>query len=227
MKAGDDNILAIRLDNPLDSSRWYPGAGIYRNVWLVKVDTTHVGQYAAYITTPSVSAQSAALNLIVEVENKGTASRQVDVVTEVRVFDPAAGRPTGDVVATFPRATANVAAGAKQSVNGSTTVKNPLLWGPAPAQKPNLYVAVTTLLAHGTATRAPTRLALAFGPLGIDRDKGVSVNGQLVRIQGTCNHHDQGSLGAAFHVRAAERQLQMLQEMGGNALRTSHNPARA
>jgi beta-galactosidase len=223
MKIGNDNLLAIRLDNAVDSSRWYPGAGIYRNVWLVKVDPIHVGQYGTYITTPAVSAQSATLNLVVEIENKGPDSRQVGVMTTMHVLDPATGQAGTDVVATFPQATADVAAGTKQSVNGSVTVTNPLLWGPPPAQKPNMYVAVTTLSVNKTAIDTyETR----FGIRSViyDANKGLLINGQAVRVQGTCNHHDLGSLGSAFNVRAAERQLQMLQEMGSNALRTSHNP---
>ena len=223
MRPGDDNLLAIRLDNALDSSRFYAGAGIYRNVWLVKVNPTHVGQYGTHITTPNVSDKSATLNLVVEVENKGNASQQVDVVTEVHVLDPATGQAGPDVVATFEQTTATVAAGGKQSVNGSVTVTNPLLWGPPPAQKPNLYVAVTTLSVDKTAIDTyETRFGIRS--VTYDGDKGVLINGQAVRVQGTNNHADHGSLGTAFHVRAAERQLEILQELGNNALRTSHNP---
>ncbi len=222
-KAGDDNVLAVRLENALDSSRWYPGGGIYRNIWLITVDSTHVSQYGTYMTTPEVSAQSATLNLAVEVENRGPSSRDVEVATDVRLLDPATGQASADVVATFPRATASVAAGAKQTVNGSVTVERPQLWGPPPAQQPHMYVALTTLSINRTVLDTyETRFGIRS--VTYDANHGVSVNGQAVRIQGTCNHHDHGSLGAAFNVRAAERQLQMLQEMGSNALRTSHNP---
>ncbi|KAF2195707.1 glycoside hydrolase family 2 protein [Zopfia rhizophila CBS 207.26] len=210
-KAGD-NMLAIRVDNALDSSRWYPGAGIYRNVWLVKVDATHVGQYGTYITTPTVSSQSATLNLVVEVENKRTTSQSVDVATEVYELDPTTRKPRGAVVATFPKATADIAAGVKKAVNGSVTVKTPLLWGPPPAQKPNLYIAITTLSANGGAIDT-YETVFGIRSIAYDADKGVLINGQEVYVQ-----------GAAFNVRASERQLGMLQEMGSNALRTSHNP---
>jgi len=223
LKVGDDNLLAIRLDNAVENSRWYPGAGIYRNLWLVKVDPVHVGQYGTYITTPTVSAQSATVNLVVELENKGTAAKDVEVTTAIHALDPATDKAAGDAVATIAKATVSVAAGSKQSVNGSTTVASPQLWGPAPAQKPNLYVAVTTVSAGGAVIdRYETRFGIRS--ITYDANKGVLVNGQAVRIQGTCNHHDLGSIGAAFNTRAAQRQLQMLQEMGSNALRTSHNP---
>ena len=223
VKSGDGNLLAIRLDNALDSSRWYPGGGIYRNVWLVKADTTHVSQYGTFITTPSVSAQQASLALAVEIENKASIGRQVDVSTEVHLLDTDSGRALGDAVASIPRASVNIPGGERQSVNGSTTVTNPLLWGPPPGQKPTMYIALTTITSNGTTIDTyETRFGIRS--VTYNAEKGVSINGQWVRVQGTCNHHDQGSLGAAFHVRAAERQLQMLQEMGSNALRTSHNP---
>ncbi len=223
-KAGD-NLLAIRLENARDSSRWYPGAGTYRNIWLVTVDPTHVGQYGTYITTPNVSARSATVDLVVEIENQRNASQQVDVVTDIYVLDPATGVAKGDAVATFPRATVAVAAGAKRDIKSSATVANPLLWGPPPAQRPNRYVAVSTVSIAGSSDTVDT-YETHFGIRSVthDANKGVLINGHPVRVQGTCNHHDLGSLGAAFNGRAAERQLQMLQEMGSNALRTSHNP---
>ncbi|RDL32490.1 uncharacterized protein BP5553_08946 [Venustampulla echinocandica] len=223
MKVGNDNLLAIRLDNAPNSSRWYPGAGIYRNIWLVTASPTHVGQYGTYLTTPAVSAQSATLSLTVDVENRGSSSQGVDVRTEVYEVDRATGRAGADVVATFPPATASVAAGAKASVNCSVSVANPRLWGPPPIQTPNLYVAVTTVFVDNAAVDT---YETPFGIRAVtyDANKGLLINGQAVRVQGTNNHHDHGSLGAAFHVRAAERQLQLLQEMGSNALRTSHNP---
>lgn len=218
-----ENLLAIRIDNPLNFSRWYPGAGLYRNVWVVKVDQTHIGQHGTYITTPVVSAESADVDLTVEIENKGNSSRQVEIKTDVYVLDIETGQPGAEAVASFAPAAASVAAGTKQSVNASTTVTNPQLWGPKPDQVPNLYVAVTTLFANGTAIDSyETRFGIRS--ITYDGNTGISVNGKRVYIQGTNNHHDHGSIGAAFNVRAAERQLELLQEMGCNALRMSHNP---
>jgi beta-galactosidase len=220
-KAGD-NQLALRVDNALDSSRWYPGAGIYRNVWLVTVNPVHVGQYGTYITTPKISSQEATVNLAIDIENKGNKSEQVEIVTSLYEYDAATKKSTGQAVATFATLRTDVIGQAKKTVNGSTTVKSPKLWGPAP-QKPNQYIAVTSLSINGTVI---DEYETPFGirTVTFDANTGVHVNGQAVRIQGTCNHHDLGSLGAAFNYRAAERQVQMLQEMGNNALRTSHNP---
>jgi beta-galactosidase len=222
LKAGN-NILAVRLDNAVDNSRWYPGAGIYRNLWLVKVDKTHVAQFGTQITTPSVSASSATVNLAVQVENLGNATRQVDVSTSVYAIDQNTGSTGTAVIASFKSTTVSLNAGQKQSVTGSTNVANPRLWGPPPGQTPNLYVAVTTMSASGTVIDTyETRFGIRS--IAYDANKGLLVNGQHVYVQGTCNHGDQGAIGTAFNFRATQRQLQILQGMGSNALRTSHNP---
>jgi beta-galactosidase len=210
-KAGD-NQLALRVDNALDSSRWYPGAGIYRNVWLVTANPIHVAQYGTFMTTPKVSAQQATLNLAVDVENLGNASQQVEVVTAIYELDAASRKASGKLIATFPSIKVNVGSKSKNTVNGTVAVQSPKLWGPPPAQTPNEYVAITTLSINGVAVDAYETI---FGIRSItyDANTGVHVNGQAVRIQGTCNHHDLGSLGAAFNNRAAERQIQMLQEI--------------
>lgn len=218
-----DNHLAIRVDNALESSRWYPGAGIYRNVWLVVVNPVHVAQYGTYITTRSVSSQEATVDVAVEIENKGNISQQIEVGTKIYELDSATRKALGDAIATLPAARVDAAGQAKQAVNGSVTISNPKLWGPPPTQKPNEYVAVTVLSTNGTVVDTYETF---FGIRSIqyDANKGVFVNGEAVRIYGACNHHDLGSLGTAFNVRAAERQIQTLQEMGGNSVRTSHNP---
>lgn len=217
------NQLAIRLDNARDSSRWYPGAGIYRNVWLVKVNPVHVRQFGTHVTTPTVSSQSATVNLEVSVDNTGSASQDVTIETEVYLADLATGNPSGDAVAKFPSKSLTLAQGATQSVNASIAITNPQLWGPPPTQKPNLYIAVTTI-SIGDATVDTYSTTFGIRSLTYDPNKGLLVNNEHIRVQGTCNHHDLGALGAAFNTRAAERQLQILGEMGTNALRTSHNP---
>jgi beta-galactosidase len=222
LKAGGDNMLAIRVDNAVENSRWYPGAGIYRNVWLVKTNPTHVGQFGTYITTSDVSEHSATVKIAVDVENDGSSDQAVDVVTEIHVLDSATGKPGAEVVAKFKEATVSVPAGGKKSVDGSTTVRQPLLWGPAP-QKPNMYVAVTTLSVN-KAVIDTYETPFGIRSVTYDANKGVLVNEKPVRVFGTNNHGDYGSLGAAYNARATERQLEMLQELGNNALRTSHNP---
>lgn len=217
------NTLAIRLDNKLDSSRWYPGAGIYRKVWMVTVEPVHVAQWGTYVTTPSISEEEATVNMVVEIENKGNSSQNVQVVTEVYERDPASQMATGDSIATFPTANATVAGNGKQSVEGSVSVASPRLWGPPPTQTPNEYVAMTTVSVGGEVVDT---YETVFGIRSVeyDPDQGIVINGEHIYVQGSCNHHDLGSLGAAFNYRAAERQIEILLEMGNNALRTSHNP---
>ena len=220
-KAGE-NSLAIRLDNKLDSSRWYPGAGIYRNVWLVTVDPVHVGHYGTYITTPAVSAQEATVHMVVDVENKGNGTQDAEVTTAIYEMDASTKKITGKVVATLSCGNVSVAGNSKQSVNGSVAISTPKLWGPLPSQTPNEYVAVTTVSVNGAAVDT-YETPFGIRSIAYDPNTGVHINGQPIRVQGSCNHHDLGSLGAAFNTRAAERQIEVLQEMGNNALRTSHN----
>lgn len=223
VKAGE-NMMAIRLENKADSSRWYPGAGIYRNMWLVKTNPLHVAQYGTQIVTRSSSAQKATVDVSVTIENSASNNSQVDIVTEIFELDTASGKPVGSAKATTQRASVSLSGNSKKSSNATVDISNPKLWGPPPAQAPNMYVAVTTVYSGGNTT-VVDKYETRFGvrSLTYDPNKGFSINGQYTYVKGVCNHHDLGSLGAAFNNRAAERQIQMLQDMGGNALRTSHN----
>jgi beta-galactosidase len=218
---GGANQLAIRLDNPPESSRWYPGAGLYRDVWLTKTSPVHVGQWGVVVRTPEVSAQAAKVEIAVAVDNDAKAAAEVEVRTELYVLD-ADGRRSGAAVARLAPVKGVVPAGGDATLTASVRIDNPRLWGPPPRQQPNRYVAVTTVLKAG---RVVDRYDTPFGIREIrTTGDGLHVNGQRVAIQGVNNHHDLGALGAAFNTRAAERQLEMLREMGVNALRMSHNP---
>ncbi|MCB0643226.1 MAG: beta galactosidase jelly roll domain-containing protein, partial [Phaeodactylibacter sp.] len=135
-----DNQLAIRLDNPNHSARWYPGGGLYRNVWLVKTHPIHVAHWGTRITTPQVSAEEATVSVTVRMENTTAEAGEVEIVTHVYAIDG-----NGQPVAKLPAQTLKLAAGASAEVSGSVTIKNPQLWGPPPSQRPNLYRAVTTV----------------------------------------------------------------------------------
>lgn len=219
---GEVNQLAIRLDNPANSARWYPGGGLYRNVWLTKLSPVHVAQWGAFVHTNNVSAASATVNMAVTIENNSTTDERIEAVTEIFTIDERTGK-AGNKAAAFPRTTNTVPAGKKMQVNNSVVIKNPKLWGPAPLQKPNRYVAVTRLMANGKPVdEYETRFGIRT--IQFDAEKGLLVNGKPLRIQGVNQHHDLGALGAAFNTRAAERQLEMLKELGCNAIRLSHNP---
>ena len=219
---GGENVLVMRLDNPPNSSRWYPGAGIYRNVWLVKTDPVHVGQWGTFVTTRDVSPASATIDLEVTIDNDSKADATVEAITHVFALD-ADGNKTGNAVARFEPLKTPVAAGESAKLEGSLTLENPRLWGPLPTQTPHRYVAVTTLWHQGKPVdQYETRFGIRS--LRFDPDTGIHVNGKRIYIQGVNQHHDLGALGAAFNTRAAERQLEMLREMGCNAIRTAHNP---
>jgi len=222
VKPGGENQLAIRLDNPPSSMRWYPGGGIYRNVWLTKTNPVHVSHWGTFVTTRDVSNASATMSLEVTIDNDTKEDVAIKVVTQIFALD-GTGKKTGDAVATFEPLKTSIAAGKKTKVDGSIILQNPKLWGPPPTQIPSRYMAVTTLLQND---RPIDQYETPFGirSLHFDPDSGIYVNGELIKIKGVCQHHDLGSLGAAFNVRAAERQLEILKEMGCNAIRISHNP---
>jgi beta-galactosidase len=221
-KPGENNELVIRLDNPPTSSRWYPGGGIYRNVWLVKTAPVHVGHWGTYVTTPDASAASATVNLKVTVDNSSKENAQVSVATEIFALD-ASGNKTGPAVAAIPAASVQIAPGASTMTEGKTTVAQPKLWGPYPAQKPNRYVAVTTVRQGGQAVDS-YETPFGIRTLKFDPNEGFFINGQHLKFNGVCDHHDLGALGSAINRRALQRQLEELVEMGCNAIRTSHNP---
>jgi beta-galactosidase len=222
IKAGADNVLAVRLENPPLSSRWYPGAGIYRNVWLVKTAPVHVAQWGTYVTTPIISNDHATGNIDVVVQNDAAAVANVLVGTSVFVAD-GEGHPTGEAVDTVapvaPRGR-GIQPGKQAMVAQNFTIKNQKLWS---LKTPQRYVAVTTVTQDGNVV---DRYETPFGVRQIQftTDRGFLLNGERVPLNGVCDHHDLGALGAAVNYRALERQLLILHEMGCNAIRTSHNP---
>jgi beta-galactosidase len=216
---GSDNVIAIRLDNPPDSSRWYPGGGIYRNVWLVKTAPVHVAHWGTYVTTPEISPQSASVKIDVTIENSSSKNDVAALTAQVYAVN-AAGEKVGAPVAASERMEMEVWAQKEYQKRVLLKVPNPRLWS---VDQPNRYVAVITL---ETLSRTSDRYETTFGirTIKFDVSNGFLLNGERVKIQGVCDHHDLGPLGAALNGRALERQLEILKEMGVNAIRTSHNP---
>ena len=217
-----ENQLAIRIDNPNYSARWYPGGGLYRNVWLSKVSPIHVAQWGTFVTTPKVSTTEASIKLDLQIENQEKTNQNIEVKTEIYALDKT-GKITGTAIATFTPEKILVEAQKTYAFTKKINLKNPKLWGPYPTQKPNLYAAKTkifreNILIDEYETHFGIR-NIIFDPL-----EGILVNNVPIRIQGVNQHHDLGALGAAFNVRAAERQLEILRELGCNAIRMSHNP---
>ncbi len=208
------NRVAVRLDNPPDSSRWYPGGGLFRHVWLIKTDAVHVAQWGVFVRTPKVSRDSAEVRIETTVDNQS--GQAVVLVVRQEVIAPNAGEMI--VQADTPLAAPPGAASGR--VTTTLTVKQPRRWD---VDSPQLYTLRTTVLQAG---REVDRVETPFGIRQIDwtAQEGFLLNGRVVKLQGVCQHHDLGALGAAFNERAAERQLEILREMGCNAIRTAHNP---
>ncbi len=219
IKFGADNVLAIRLDNPANSSRWYPGGGIYRNVWLTKTAPIHIGQWGTFISTPEVTNTNAIVSLKVTVDNKSKTNATVSVATQIFALD-ADGQRTGAAVASIAAVDTPVDAGKNVAVETKGNVANPKLWSP---KSPNMYVAVTTVTQNGNVVDS-YETPFGIRTLKYDPNSGLFVNGEHVKLNGVCNHHDLGALGTAVNFRALQRQLEILRDMGCNAIRTSHNP---
>ncbi len=219
---GGENQLAIRLDNPPNSSRWYPGGGIYRNVWLTQTNPVHVGHWGSYLTTPNVSKSSATIELEVEIDNDSGSAAEVVVSTDIYELN-AGGQKIGDPIVTIKSSSIGIGANSSATVKGSAVIDRPRLWGPPPTQKPNLYIAVTSVFRQDVVV---DQYETHFGIRSVrfDPNSGIYVNGEHVTIKGANQHHDLGPLGAAFNVCATQRQLEMLQEAGCNSIRMAHNP---
>src|SRR5690349_1065491 len=210
---GGPNVIAVKVDNSQQpNSRWYSGSGIYRNVWLTTLDPVHVEHWGTCVTTPEVNASSATVVIKTQVDNGSNSTTPVNLTT---IIQDASGR---EVAREVSKAVA--ARGSHAEVSQTLKVSAPELWSD---ERPYLYNVISQLDQGG---RAVDRYET---PLGIrtflfDINRGFILNGKPVKIRGTCNHHDLGALGTAVNPRAIERQLQMLKDMGGNGLRTSHNP---
>lgn len=204
---GEPNVLAVRLENRPQSSRWYPGAGLYRNVHVVQTSLVHVPVWGTQVTTPHVAEDYASVCLRTTVENADTCLLTV----ETDILD-AAGR-----VVASKQNRGYIAHG--QPFTQNFIVERPRLWSP---ESPALYRAVSRIYAAG---RLQDSCTTRFGIRSIEfvADKGFYLNGRHRKFQGVCNHHDLGPLGAAVSRSALRHQLAMLKDMGCDAVRTAHN----
>ena len=219
LKIGQRNVLAIRLDNPKDASRWYPGGGIYRNVWLVKTSPIHVAQWGTFVRNVKVTQEEAIMEMSVRMENHTDKDTHVVVQTSVYLQDKD-GKPVGKEVSAFRNEGVIIRKKSRITAAARFCVENPQLWD---IDTPNCYVAVSRIMADG---KEIDRYETSFGIRNAEftLENGFMLNGRKLPIKGVCVHHDLGALGAAFNEVAAERQLRIMKEMGANAIRTSHNP---
>lgn len=211
------NVLAVRLDTEKWESRWYCGAGIYRHVWLVRCSPVHVAQCGTYITTPEISEKLVKVKTEITVENHRNSSVEARLVTDFFELgkDDRPGRKmaSGEAVLHLPADSS-----AKAVI--WTDIRDPKRWD---IEFPHRYVAITRVRTDGQEEDV---YHTPFGVRSIEFTvrNGFLLNGRRVEIKGVCNHHDLGALGGAINTSALKRQLAMLQEMGCNSVRTSHNP---
>ncbi|WP_406118296.1 glycoside hydrolase family 2 TIM barrel-domain containing protein [Streptomyces sp. NBC_00989] len=207
LRFGEDNEIRVEARAHRDA-RWYTGAGIYRDAWMLVGDVVRIAPDGVRVTTPDIDAERAVVEVATRVENDSIAIRTVDVVTEVRDAD-------GSVVASDV-SKATVLPGEPAVVRQRLYVRAPLLWSTG---TPALYTATVTLKDLDAET-------VVFGvrSLRLDPRYGLRINGETVKLRGACVHHDNGVLGAATFARAEERRVQLLKDAGFNALRMSHHP---
>ena len=208
----EENVLAVRVAPEPNSSRWYPGAGIYRNVWMDITAPVHVGLWGTYVTTPEVTDAKAAVAVKTEVRNERKTEAHVGLRTSIIDAD---GRAVVSSTADL-----TIPANGTVTASGSLTVPHPQRWD---LDRPYLYTLVSEVL---EGDRTIDRYTTPFGirTVAFDAKAGFSLNGRHRKLQGVCMHHDLGALGAAVNRRALERQLEILKGAGVNAIRTSHNP---
>ena len=210
LKAGEVNELAVRLENKPESSRWYPGAGIYRNVHLIVTEDVYVPVWGTQLTTPRVSEELALVELRTKVNGYAESDRD-NLRIKTTIFD-AEGKAVAEAIDALSRYEDSMF---EQKID----VENPKLWS---VESPTLYTAQSEIYL-GEELKDVYTTRFGIRTIEIIPDKGMFINGVETKFKGVCNHHDLGPLGAAVNDAAIRRQIRIMKEMGCNAIRTSHN----
>lgn len=213
IQAGQSNTLAVRLENMPESSRWYPGAGLYRNVHVVVTEDAYIPIWGTYITTPQVNDKFAR----VRVETKVNLPEQADP-SQYRIKTILC-KPDGSRLQEKMQPLTDIVYN-KDVMVQEFIVEDPELWSP---EHPTLYTAVSNIYKGEDQLKDEYTTRFGIRSIEIIPDKGFFLNGQRTVFKGVCNHHDLGPLGAAVNDAAIRRQIRMLKDMGCNAIRTSHN----
>ncbi|AWG22649.1 glycoside hydrolase family 2 [Flavobacterium faecale] len=212
IKYGQENVIAVQVAPEDLSARWYPGAGIYRNVYLKVKNDIHIPQWGTYITTPIVSDAKATVAIQTTIKNAGNLSSNAVLVTTIK-------NNKGVVVASQSKAISLVKS-SEQKVSQNLEVLKPARWD---IQSPTLYTSISQVKVNNQVVEE-YQTNFGIRTIKFDANNGFLLNGKRVQLNGVCMHHDLGPLGAAVNYRANERQMQIMKSMGTNALRTSHNP---
>lgn len=214
-RPGAPNVIAIRLDNPPESSRWYPGGGLYRNVWLVRTGPVRVAHNGVFVTTPEISPERAKVDLRVWLENRsGRAARIVVRHEIVPRTEPSR------ILARTEMPVRLIPPGRELDLQTQLEIERPALWDLA---SPQLHLARTSVVVDGTVVDT-VETSFGIRRVEIHPANGITLNGRPLRLNGVCHHSDIGPLGTVVNIRAIERQLEILRELGANAIRGAHNP---
>ncbi|WP_228853011.1 sugar-binding domain-containing protein [Aegicerativicinus sediminis] len=212
VKFGEENTIAVRVDHSQSAdSRWYPGSGIYRNVWLVYSNPVHIKQWGVF-AYPEITENQGILNLEVSIDNETDTSAEVEIVNRLV-------NSQGKIVASGSN-NIEVLPNESNKIQTSLAVSDPQLWD---LTHPNLYQLETVVLREGKEIDRNTTQT-GFRTFTFDPNKGFALNGEFMKMKGVCLHHDLGVLGSAFYPEVWRSRLQTLKEIGVNAIRTSHNP---
>jgi beta-galactosidase len=212
VRFGQVNTIAVEVDTRKQGTRWYPGAGIYRKVKLTVCSPIHIGHWATFVSTPAISDAFAALRIQTCVENHSSRSAAANV--EFTIISP------DDKVVASSSQSVHIAVENSVSLERQLTVLQPQPWDIA---NPQLYTLVTTIRIDGQVADIE-KTVFGIREFEFTANDGFHLNGRRVQLQGVNLHHDHGPLGAAFYTRAMERQLEIMRDIGVNAIRTSHNP---
>lgn len=213
---GTNNVIAVKVNHQVPSSRWYSGSGIYRDVNLVVTDNVHVKRYGTKVTTPDLESQkNGAVTVNIETEVKNEENSSASVTVKNIVYN------SSDQVVATTESDATISANSESTISQSTSVSNPSLWS---TDSPTLYYVKTQIVKDGTVIDEYTT-NFGFRYFNFNRNTGFSLNGQKIKLKGVCMHHDQGALGSVANYNAIERQVKKLKQMGANAIRVTHNPA--
>jgi beta-galactosidase len=213
LKFGSTNVIAVKVNNHQRNSRWYSGSGIYRNVWLTTTNQIHTAFCGSFVTTSEISGASAKVSFKTNVQNHSAKSQSVFLVSTV--LDA-----SGNQVATVKTNLITIASNNETTFNATAKMANPTFWS---MDNPYLYTVKTQVYLNNAVVDVFTS-DLGIRTIAFDANKGFFINGKNVKLHGVCLHHDLGSLGSAHSYRALERQIEIMKEMGCNAIRTSHNP---
>ena len=210
---GKENIIVVKVDNSKQpNSRWYSGSGIYRNVWLVKSEKLYFNHWGTSVITRDVTDKSAKIVVNSEIKNNTGGNIQFEFISEL--IDG-----NGKAISHHSSKN-NIIKGSINTYLNELSVNDPKLWS---LENPYLYTLHNKILVNNKIIDEE-KIPIGIRYFEFDSNNGFSLNGKFVKINGVCNHHDLGCLGAAINKRAIERQLEIMKGMGVNALRTSHNP---